>query len=51
MAEPKLYTPWHPLFAEIVRFAYRHRSIVYSEYQLTGWPLRGDVLLIEKDRG
>lgn len=48
MSEHKRMTPWHPLFGAILAYAYRDRSIVHSEYPLTGWPLRGDVLLIEK---
>ncbi len=49
MAKRKPYTPWHPLFVAMVQYVYRHRYTVHGEYQLTSWPLRADVVLIEKE--
>ncbi len=49
MAERKPYTPWHPLFVAMAQYVYRHRYTVHGEYQLTSWPLRADIVLIEKE--
>ncbi len=49
MSRLKYYTPWHSLFATLLKRKYRSSLTVISEYALSEGPVRGDVLLIRKE--